>query len=68
METKNVIAAVSLSALIIVLYSLFFAPPPSKIDAQKNNITKKEKQLNETSPTIENKSESKKYLELKLLK
>ena len=68
METKNVIAAVSLSALIIVLYSLFFAPPPSKIDAQKNNITKKEKQLNETSPTIENKSESKKISRIEALK
>ena len=28
METKNVIAAISLSAAVIILYSLFFAPPP----------------------------------------
>ena len=28
METRNIIAAISLSAAVIVLYSLFFAPPP----------------------------------------
>ena len=27
MDTKNVIAAISLSAAVIILYSLFFAPP-----------------------------------------
>ena len=29
MDTKNVIAAISLSAAVIILYSLFFAPPPA---------------------------------------
>ena len=28
MDTKNVIAAISLSAAVIILYGLFFAPPP----------------------------------------
>ena len=28
MDTKNVIAAISLSAVVIILYGLFFAPPP----------------------------------------
>ena len=56
MDTKNVIAAISLSALIIVLYSLFFAPPPRDPINQNNNIVKKDKELNETSPTIEDKS------------
>ncbi|WP_440677446.1 membrane protein insertase YidC [Candidatus Pelagibacter sp. HIMB1587] len=28
MDTKNIVAAISLSAAVIVLYSLFFAPPP----------------------------------------
>ena len=27
MDTKNVIAAISLSAAVIILYGLFFAPP-----------------------------------------
>ena len=33
MDTKNVIAAISLSAAVIILYGLFFAPepPPKKI-------------------------------------
>ena len=39
MDTKNVIAAISLSAAVIILYSLFFAPQPSnqkKIINEKN--------------------------------
>ena len=60
MDTKNVIAAISLSALVIVLYSLFFAPPPREINNQNNNIVKKEKESNDTSPTIKNKTESEK--------
>ncbi|MDC0517960.1 membrane protein insertase YidC [Candidatus Pelagibacter sp.] len=38
METRNVIAAISLSAAVIILYSLFFAPPPVTKDslAEKN--------------------------------
>ena len=28
MDTRNVIAAISLSAAVIILYSLYFAPPP----------------------------------------
>ena len=28
METRNIIAAISLSAAVIILYTLFFAPPP----------------------------------------
>ena len=37
MDTKNVIAAISLSAAVIILYSLFFAPPP----LTKENLTEK---------------------------
>ena len=28
METRNIIAAISLSAAVILIYTLFFAPPP----------------------------------------
>ena len=31
MDTKNVIAAISLSAAVIILYSLFFAPSPQEL-------------------------------------
>ncbi len=40
MDTKNVIAAISLSAAVIILYSLFFAPPPTdpkQIKSEKKN-------------------------------
>ena len=40
MDTKNVIAAISLSAAVIILYSLFFAPAvvaQKDISSDKNN-------------------------------
>ena len=39
MDTKNVIAAISLSVAVIILYSLFFGPSPEEI---KNNQIKQE--------------------------
>ena len=42
MDTKNVIAAISLSAAVIILYSLFFAPSPQelkKVQEEKNKTT-----------------------------
>ena len=35
MDTKNVIAAISLSAAVIILYSLFFAPSPEEMKQNK---------------------------------
>ena len=42
METRNVLAALSLSAAVIVLYSLFFVEPPNTKEnlAEKKNRTK----------------------------
>ena len=40
MDTKNVIAAISLSAAVIVLYSLFFQPDPTII---KQNLAEQKK-------------------------
>ena len=37
MENKNVIAAISLSAAVIILYSLFFQPDPEVV---KKNLAK----------------------------
>ena len=48
MDSKNVIAAISLSAAVIILYGLFFAPPspnPNKLDEVKN------KKIMETTST-----------------
>jgi len=53
METKNVIAAISLSAAVIILYSLFFAPEPvprSQNISEKNKIEK-----NSDAPSLEQK-------------
>ena len=39
MDSKNVIAAISLSAAVIILYSLFFAPSPQEINKiNKENV------------------------------
>ncbi len=60
MDTRNVIAAISLSAAVIILYGLFFAPPSpdpkqvTNVDQNKNNL-----QLNE-APKIEQNIENNK--------
>ena len=52
MDTRNVIAAISLSAAVIVLYSLFFAPPPTT----KENLAEKNKTVKNTdTPTLDQK-------------
>ena len=52
MDTRNVIAAISLSAAVIVLYSLFFAPPP----VTKENLAEKNKTVKNTdTPTLDQK-------------
>ena len=44
MDTKNVIAAISLSAAVIVLYALFFPPEPSqRIQNTSEKLIKKPK-------------------------
>ena len=40
MDSKNVIAAISLSAAVIILYSLFFQPDPEVI---KQNLAEQKK-------------------------
>ena len=49
MELKNIIAAVTLSLAIIVLYSLFFQPSPE--DMRKARAEKEKKELIENSET-----------------
>jgi YidC/Oxa1 family membrane protein insertase len=52
MDTRNVIAAISLSAAVIVLYSLFFAPPP----IPKENLAEKNKtEQNTDAPSLDQK-------------
>ncbi len=52
MDTKNVIAAISLSAAVIILYSLFFAPPP----ITKEQLAEKNKtEQNTDTPSLDQK-------------
>ena len=51
MDTRNVIAAISLSAAVIILYSLFFQPDPVSI---KKNLAEQNKiENNEDTPTLD---------------
>ncbi len=53
MDTRNVIAAISLSAAVIVLYSLFFLPDPQ---SSKQNLTDKKKiEQNTDTPSLDQK-------------
>ena len=52
METRNVIAAISLSAAVIILYSLFFAPPPI---TKKNLAEKNKTEQNTDAPSLDQK-------------
>ena len=55
MDTKNVIAAISLSAAVIVLYSLFFQPDPAAI---KQNLAEQKKIENNTDTPSLDKNEN----------
>ena len=70
MDSKNVIAAISLSAMVIILYSLFFAPEPRPINNNKNNITTETNENNSesTTPSIKEKPSSDKVLREDALK
>ena len=60
MDTRNVIAAISLSAAVIILYGLFFAPPsPDPKQVNNNDQNKNNLQLNE-APKIEQNIENNK--------
>jgi len=50
MDTKNVIAAISLSAAVIILYSLFFQPDPAVI--KQNLIEQKKIENNADTPSL----------------
>ena len=52
MDTRNVIAAISMSAAVIILYSLFFAPPPiTKEQLAEQNKTEQ----NSDAPSLDQK-------------
>ena len=57
-NTKNIIAAISLSAAVIILYSLFWAPPPPDpklVQAEKNKVTQND---STEAPSLEQNDET----------
>ncbi len=53
MDTKNVVAAISLSAAVIILYALFFSPEPAP---NSQNLTEKNKiEKNSDTPKLDQK-------------
>jgi YidC/Oxa1 family membrane protein insertase len=55
MDTRNVIAAISLSAAVIILYSLFFQPDPAVI---KQNLAEQKRTENNTDTPSLDKNEN----------
>tara|TARA_B100001121_G_scaffold249871_1_gene225639 strand:- start:248 stop:1930 length:1683 start_codon:yes stop_codon:yes gene_type:complete len=55
MDTKNVIAAISLSAAVIVLYALFFPPVPT--NTSKNLSEKNKIEQNSDAPVLDQKND-----------
>jgi len=55
MDTRNVIAAISLSAAVIILYSLFFEPDPQLV---KQNLVEQKKILTNTDTPSLDKNEN----------
>ena len=53
MESKNVIAAISLSAAVIILWGLFFIPEPQKLNQIQNNDTKSQISDSKETPSLE---------------
>ena len=51
MDNKNVIAAISLSAAVIILYSLFFQPDPEV--TKKNLVEQKKIETNTDTPSLD---------------
>ena len=52
METRNIIAAISLSAAVILLYTLFFAPPPV---TQESIAEQNKTEQNSDAPSLDQK-------------
>ena len=63
MEGKNLILAISLSALVIIVWSILFAPPPPTIDKEQNKIEKTQKENDISSPSIETTKEIKSVIQ-----
>ena len=59
MDTKNIIAAITLSALVLILYSIFFAPPLPDLNEEKNKVENTKNDSDVSSPKIERKLENK---------
>ena len=53
MDTRNVIAAISLSAAVIILYSLFFQPDPTTIKQNLAEQNKIENNTNTDTPSLD---------------
>ena len=52
MDLKNTLAAVSLSAAVIILYGLFFAPSPQEIKEERLEKERNELVQNEDAPKL----------------
>ena len=56
MDTRNVIAAISLSAAVIILYSLWFSPSPEEIkqnQIKQEQVKQEQTQKSSDAPSLD---------------
>ena len=58
MDTKNIIAAISLSAAVIILYSLFFAPTPQERKQIQSEKNKTSRNASDDAPSLDQNNET----------
>ena len=58
MDTKNIIAAISLSAAVIILYSLFFAPTPQERKQIQSEKNKTSQNASDDAPSLDQNNET----------
>ena len=58
MDTKNIIAAISLSAAVIILYGLFFAPTPQDPKLTQKNTSTNIEATNTDAPSLDQNDET----------
>ena len=66
MDSKNVIAAISLSAAVIILYSLFFSPAPQEI--KENKVKQEQIKKNSDTPSLDKNENFTKITRIEALK
>ena len=68
MDSKNVILAIVFSSLVLIIWAVFFEPPPPKTITNESKVEKIQEENNLSYPSIETSEEKKVILRSDTLK